>query len=213
MNQARRLQWILMTLLCFCAGCASTLTVQANGSRKADQPIPPHVTYAVFPTDEVKEDPAFPAYARLVAREMAKRDYKETDAKVAKLSVYLAYGVSEQAIRNQSTGAPQPSGYPGGSGGSSGYGTVASSSPGSSGFPRYVSQVVVIVADMAQSRAAGSVAELWRGEAQSTGPSKDMSTVAPVLVEAAFRHFGEATPGPVWHAFTEEEVKAIQQAR
>ena len=210
MNEALRFAWVLAVLLCLSSGCASTVTVEATGSRKTEQPIPPHVTYAVFPTTEVEKDPAFPAYARLVARKLTERDYKETEPTVAKLGVYLAYGIREQAADVQTSVAQSPSSYTSGSGGTGGYGTTTSSAP-SAGFRRYVGQVVVVVADLPQSRAAGSVVELWRGQAQTTGATKDLSVLAPLLVEAAFRHFGDTTAQPVRHTFEEEEVKAVQQ--
>jgi hypothetical protein len=146
-----------------------------------------------------------------VSRELTKRDYKETDAKVAKLGVYLAYGVKEQAPDVQTSSAQPPSGHTSGSGGTGGYGTTTSSAP-SAGFRRYVSQVVVVVADLPQSRAAGSVVELWRGQAQTTGPSKDLPALAPLLVEAAFRHFGDETPHTVRHTFTEEEISKLRES-
>src|SRR3712207_5964161 len=110
----------LMLFLYLCAGCATGLTVEANGSRKTDQPIPSHVTYAVFPTAEVEKDPAFPTYARLVSTEMIKRDYKETEATVAKLGVYLAYKTTKQLGAPQSASPGPPMGSMGPSGGSGG---------------------------------------------------------------------------------------------
>lgn len=82
----------------------------------------------------------------------------------------------------------------------------------SSGVPRYVSQVVIIVADLPQSRAAGSVVELWRGQAQTTSATKDLSALTPVLVEAAFRHFGDATPRTARYTFTEEEIRKLRES-
>jgi hypothetical protein len=195
MNQALRFAWALAVLLCLSSGCTSTMTVETNGSRKTDQPLPPHVTFAVFPTTEVETE----------------RDYKETEPTVAKLGVYLAYGIREQAADVQTSVAQSPSSYTSGSGGTGGYGTTASSAP-AAGFRRYVSQVVVVVADLPQSRAAGSVVELWRGQAQTTGPSKDLPAVAPLLVEAAFRHFGDETPHTVRHTFSEEEISKLRES-
>ncbi|ALA57328.1 DUF4136 domain-containing protein [Nitrospira moscoviensis] len=211
MNQALRFAWALAVLLCLSSGCTSTMTVEANGSRKTDQPLPPHVTFAVFPTTEVEKDLAFPAYARLVARKLTEQDYKETEPTVAKLGVYLAYGVREQAADVQTSVAQSPSSYTSGSGGTGGYGTTASSAP-AAGFRRYVSQVVVVVADLPQSRAAGSVVELWRGQAQTAGPIKDLSALAPLLIEAAFRHFGDETPHTVRHTFSEEEISKLRES-
>ena len=138
--------------------------------------------------------------------------HAETDAKVAKLGVYLAYGVTEQAAAAPSSAAGPPLGSPGGTGGSGGYGTSVSPSS-SAGFSRYVAQVVLIAADLTQSRATGSVVELWRGNAQTTGPSKDLQALAPLLIEGAFRHFGDTTATTVRHSFGEEEVKKLRETR
>jgi hypothetical protein len=43
---------------------------------KGETPIPPHVTYAVFPAVEVETDQAFSTYARLVAKKMNEQGYK-----------------------------------------------------------------------------------------------------------------------------------------
>lgn len=191
-------------------GCAGGVTVDVHG--RGTQPIPPHITFAVIPTGEVEHDPAFPSYARLVARKLAERDYRETDAKVAKLGVYLAYGVTEQAATAPSSAGGPPLGSPAGTGGGVGYGTAVSPSA-SAGFSRYVAQVVLIAADLTQSRATGSVVELWRGNAQTTGPSKDLQALAPLLIEGAFRHFGDTTATTVQHTFGEEEIKALRGPR
>lgn len=207
MDRVSGRSWVCMLLLCMGVGCASGVMVEANGSRKTDQPIPPHVTYAVFPTGEVEKDPAFSTYARLVAAEMNRRDYKETDPKVAKLGVFLAYGVTERAqagTSNLSATMPSSSTY--------GTGSAAPSSPASA-FQRYVSQVVVIVADLPQSRSAGDPIELWRGQARTEGPSKDLPGVAPLLVQAAFRHFDQTTAQPVRHSFEEEDLRGARAGR
>jgi hypothetical protein len=62
--------------------------------RNGEAIIPSHVTYAIFPTGEVEKDSAFPTYARLVAKKMDEQGFKETDAKTAKLAVYVGYGVT-----------------------------------------------------------------------------------------------------------------------
>ena len=147
-----------------------------------------------------------------MARKLAELDYRETDTKVAKLGVYLAYGVTEQAATAPSSAAGSPLGSPAGTGGGVGYGTSVSPSS-SAGFSRYVAQVVLIAADLTRSRATGSVVELWRGNAQTTGPSKDLQALAPLLIEGAFRHFGDTTDMTVRHTFSEEEIKRLRETR
>lgn len=163
--------WIRMTaagLVLFCAGCARTITVEVHG--KGETPIPSHVTYAVFPAVEVEKDPAFPAYARLVAKKMNEQGYKKTESRTAKLAVYLAYGVSESSPGTLSQGSSSTLGTPGAMGATGGgtYGTsVAASDP--STVRQFTSQVVIAIGDLPKSREAGSLVELWRGNATATG--------------------------------------------
>lgn len=210
----------LAASLLLCVGCATTVNVQAKGIQKADTPIPPHVTYAVFPVAEVEKDPAFPGYARLVADKMNERGYKETEARVAQLAVYLDYAVTQSASGPAPAGAPPApmggsggmgsggAGYGGGGGGGTGYaGTMSSSDPQS--MRRVTSQMVIIIGDLPKSRTAGKLEELWRGETSHTGHTNELPRLAPLLVDAAFRHFGESTSTPVQHTFGEEEMKKL----
>lgn len=199
-------------VMLLCAGCASMVTIEAKGTQKAEATIPSRVTYAVLPTVEVEKDPNFSTYARLIARKMDERGYKESDAKTAKLGVYLGYGVAESLANAASSGAPPPMGNPGGmgSGGSGGgYGSaVSSSDPAAS--KRFTSQVVIVVGDLPNSRATGTLVELWRGEAMHRGHSSDLPASVPLLVEASFRHFGDTTSTAVSHTFGEEEIKKLR---
>lgn len=216
-----KMGWCFMSsvaVLLFCTGCASTVTVEAKGIQKADALIPPHVTYAIFPTTEVEKDPAFSTYARLVAKKMDERGFKESESRTAQLGVYLGYGVTESSSSTPISGAPPPMGNPGGVGtgsggygGGGGYGSAVSSTDPTS-VRRFTSQVVIVVGDLPKSRAAGSLAELWRGEALSTGDN-NLPAMAPLLVEAGFRHFGETTSPPVQHTFSEEEIKKLRDAK
>lgn len=190
-------------------GCARTFAVEVHG--KGETPIPPHVTYAVFPAIEVEKDSAFSAYARLVAKKMNEQGYKETEARTARLAVYLAYGVSESSPGTMSRGS-STLGTPGAMGAAGGgtYGTsVAASDP--STVRQFTSQVVIAIGDLPKSREAGSLVEFWRGNATATGLTKDLSTLMPLLVEAAFRHFGQTTSGTVRHTFGEEEIKKLRE--
>jgi hypothetical protein len=198
-----------------CAGCASSVTIESKGTQKPDAPIPAHVTYAIFPASEVEKDAAFPQYARLVAAEMNERGYKETEAKVAQLAVYLGYGVTESSPGSL-TSRPVPStggmGSGGGYGGGGGYmGSASSSDPSSA--RRVTSQVIVVVGDLPKSRAAGQLVELWRGETTHTGHANEFPKLAPLLIDASFRHFGESTAAPVQHTFGEEEMKKLQKSK
>ena len=105
-----------------------------------------------------------PTYARLVAKRMDEQGTKETDAKTAKLAVYVGYGVTESSSEvNSSAGGPragQSGGMsPGGmatggegyGGGRYGGGVAAQASTVGK---QYVSQLVVVVGDLPQSRAA-----------------------------------------------------------
>ncbi|MDF2970059.1 MAG: exported protein of unknown function [Microvirga sp.] len=198
-------------------GYARTVTVDVIGTQKTDTVLPSHVTYAVLPTTEVEKDRTFPDYAKLVANQLEHRGYRQTDAKVAKLGVYLAYSISERSTSPSTSTALQGAGSPSGmasGGGSSGYGygTMASSPPDERAS-RYTTQVVVVVLDLPNSRDTGSLVELWRGEAVAAGNSNDLPGMAPVLVEAAFRHFGETTANKVQHAFGDDEMKKLREAR
>ncbi len=207
MIYAWRPYWVCIVFLLLGSGCASAVMVEADGSRKTPQPIPSHVTFAVLPTTEVEHDPAFPTYAGLVARELTQRDYKQTEPNVAKFGVYLSYKVTGPSQREATTFTGSAMGTSS-MGGTSGYGMSGSSVGGSQG---YVSRVVIVVLDLTHSQAADSSVELWRGEARTTGLVNDLPAVAPLLIHAAFRHFGEETPMPVRHAFSEEEAKALRQ--
>jgi hypothetical protein len=197
-------------------GCTSMVTVQSKGTQNADAPIPPHVTYALFPTTEVEKDPAFAQYSRLVAEKMNERGYKETESKVAQLGVYLAYGVTQSSPGlGSSSPPPPPTGGAGGMGAGGGYsggggymGSVSSSDPSTA--RRVTSQMVIIVGDLPKSRAAGELVELWRGESRHTGHTNELPQLAPLLVDATFRHFGESTSAPVDHTFGEEEIKKLR---
>lgn len=72
-----------------CESCSSMVTIEAKGTRNGEATIPSHVTYAVFPTGEVEKDSAFPTYARLVAKKMDEQGFKESDARTARLAVYV----------------------------------------------------------------------------------------------------------------------------
>ncbi|WP_447599353.1 hypothetical protein [Nitrospira sp. Nam80] len=204
-------------LLLLHTGCASTTTIQTKGTPKADAPIPPHVTYAIFPAMEVEKDPACADYARFVAAKMNERGYKETEARVAQLAIYLGYGVTESSPGSLGARPPRPapsgtstdsSGY----GSAGGYGGSMSSSDPSSAR-RVTSQVVIVVGDLPKSREAGHLVELWRGETTHTGYTNELPKLAPLLVEATFRHFGESTPTPAQHTFNEEEIKKLRNVQ
>jgi hypothetical protein len=212
-----KLEWFVTStaaLILVCGGCASTTIVETKGAQKANTSIPPHVTYAIFPAMEVEKDPAFAEYARLVAAQMNERGYKETEAKVAQLAVYLGYGVTESSpgSRGARSAMPAPattstggSGY----GSAAGYGgSMASSDPSTA--PRVTSQMVIVVGDLPKSREAGQLAELWRGETTHTGHTSNLPELAPLMVAATFRHFGESTSDPVQHTFGEEEIKKLR---
>lgn len=213
----------LIGMALLCASCASMVTIEATSMLKNEGTIPSHVTYAVMPTTEVEKDPSFPGYARLVAKKMDERGFKESDAKSAKLAVYLAYGVTESTAAASSVAASPPMGNSGGmgpggmgAGGSSGYGGsggygTSVSSQGAPTVKRFTSQMVVVVADLMKSRATGALVELWRGETMHTGAVGDLPAVAPLLVDANFRHFGETTATTVPHTFSEEEIKTVRE--
>lgn len=198
-------------------GCAHGVVVQVTGTQKNATPIPVHVTYAVLPTEEVEKDRTFPRYAKMVAKKLDDRGYRETDAKVARLGVFLAYAVTEGsvtasdtssfgAIGTQSGVVGSGGGMPGAgtAGGGGSYGTMPSS-PGSASLPVYTTQVVIVVADYEQSRSTGNLVELWRGETLTTGRSNDLPRMIPILIEAAFRHFGETTSKDLEQTFQDDD--------
>jgi len=189
-------------LILLCTGCASTVAVEAKGVQKSDAPIPPHVTYTIFPTSEVEKDPSFPTYAQVVAKKLNERGYKQSEQRTAKLAVYLAYDIKETAVANSSPVASPPMGPTSGTG----PGMYASSGASvSSQGKRFTSQVVIVVTDLQGSRATGSLVELWRVETWARSSTNDLQSMVPLLVEAGFRHFGETTPTAVQHVFSDEE--------
>lgn len=211
-------------IVLLCASCSSMVAIEAKGTRKGEAAIPPHVTYAVFPTGEVDKDPAFSTYARLVARKMDEHGFKESDARTAQLAVYVGYGVTESLSGDMSPDASAQTGRsvgmgptgmsPGGQGyGAGGYGGGMAASQPSSTVKQFVSQMVVVIGDLPKSRAAGSLVELWRGETRHRGSTSDLPTVAPLLVDANFRHFGETTSSDVTHSFGEEDVKKLREGQ
>ncbi|BCA56623.1 exported protein of unknown function [Nitrospira sp. KM1] len=216
----------IVGLLLLCAGCAQTVAVNVTGSSKSGESIPQHVTYTVLPTNEVEKDQDFPEYARLVSTKMDARGYKQTSTKTAQLGIFLAYGTTEgsRAISNAGGGLPPgggsmgPSGGmgPGGGGGSygggGGYG-MGSAPAGSTGQRLYTNQLVIVVVDFQKSNSTGSAVELWRGETMNTSGSRDLKELAPLMVDAAFQHFGENTSNQVKHQFTEEEIKKIRESK
>jgi len=205
-------------ILLTCAGCAPTVSVTVTGTHSG-APIPSHVTYAVIPIAEVEKDPAFPKYADLVARHMDARDYKKTSDKTAHLGVFVSYathGGSSKARARLGTGAIGAEGgmaSGGGSGNVGGYGMMTGSAPAKTGPRLYTHQLVIVVADLKKSGSDGSVVELWRGETMHTDTSQDLAPFAPLMVEAAFRHFGDTTPADLRHLFTEEEAQGLQQVK
>lgn len=219
MNRGRFISTIGIVLLC--AGCSSMVSIETKGKRSGEAALPSHVTYAVFPTGEVEKDSAFPTYARLVAEKMNDHGFKESDAKTARLAVYVGYGVTESLSGAMSPGASAPPGRSGGMGpggmasGGEGYGGggYGGGVPAQSSHPvkQFVSQMVVIIGDLPKSRAAGSLVELWRGETLHRGSTNDLQALAPLLLDASFRHFGETTSAAVTHTFGEEEVKKLRE--
>jgi hypothetical protein len=99
-------------------------------------------------------------------------------------------------------------GYGGGAGGGGYMGSTSSSDP--SKVRRVISQMMVIVGDLPKSREAGQLVELWRGESRHTGHTNELPQLAPLLVDATFRHFGESTSASVDHTFGEEQVKKLR---
>ncbi|MGC4098134.1 MAG: DUF4136 domain-containing protein [Nitrospira sp.] len=205
----------LCAALLACMGCAQTVTVNVFGTSQSPDPIPRDVTYSVMPTNEVEKDPAFLEYAKLVSHKMDARGYKKTSDKTAHLGVYLAYGSTATATP---TGAPVPPMGVGGGMSSAGSGTgsygMATRTPSETTSVRqYKNQLVIVVLDLQRSRGAGSAVELWRGETMNTSSSNDLTQLAPLMVDAAFRHFGETTPRSVPHHFTDEESKKIRDSQ
>jgi hypothetical protein len=75
----------------------------------------------------------------------------------------------------------------------------------------YTHQLVIVVVDFKKSNPTGPLVELWRGEAKNVDSSKDLLPIAPLMVEAAFRHFGDTTDPDVRHLFNEEEIRKLQR--
>jgi hypothetical protein len=189
------------------AGCSQISVVTVTGTSNSETPIPPHVTYAVLPVVEIEKDPSFPKYAEIVARQMDARDYRKTSPQTAHLGVFLLYKTREGT--SKTTGGMTSAG----SGASVDYTMTTGSAPVTTGPRMYTHQLVIAVVDFTKSNSTGPLVELWRGETKNIDSSKDLLSIAPLMVEAAFRHFGDTTAPDVRHHFNEEEVKKLQSAK
>ena len=186
------------------AGCSQISVVTVTGTSSSDTPIPSHVTYAVLPVVEVEKDPSFPKYAEVVARQMDARDYRKTSPQTAHLGVFLLYK-TQQGTSKTAGGMSSA-----GSGTSVDYTMTTGSAPVSTGPRMYTHQLVIVVVDFKKSDSTGPLVELWRGEAKNIDSSKDLLSIAPLMVDAAFRHFGDTTAPDVRHHFNEEEIRKLQ---
>jgi hypothetical protein len=189
--------WFLLN----CAGCGQVSVVTVTGT--SSSPMPSKVTYTVLPVVELEKDPSFQKYAELVASQMDARDYRKTTSQTAHLGVFLLYKTREGTAK---AGAGASSG---GSGTAFDRTMTTGSAPMSTGPRMYTHQLVIVVADLKKSNSTGPV-ELWRGETKNVDSSKDMLPIAPVMVEAAFRHFGDTTDPEIRHHFNEEEIRKLE---
>jgi hypothetical protein len=197
---------IVCCFLSSCAACSQISVVTVTGTSSSDTPIPPHVTYAVLPVVEVEKDPSFRQYAELVAHQMDAREYRKTSPQTAHLGVFLLYKTREGTSK---TGGGVSSG---GSGTSVDYTMTTGSAPISTGPRLYTHQLVIVVVDLKNSNSTGPLIELWRGETKNVDSSKDLLPIAPLMIDAAFRHFGDTTAPDVRHLFNEEEIKKLQSS-
>lgn len=192
--------WFLL----ICAGCGQISVVTVTGTRNSDTAIPRHVTYAVLPVVEVEKDPFFLKYADIVAHQMDARDYRKTSPQTAHLGVFVLYKTREGTSKTGGVSS-------GGSGTSVDYTMTRGSAPSSTGPGMYTHQLVIVVVDFKKSDSTGPLVELWRGEAKNVDSSKDLLPIAPLMVEAAFRHFGDTTDPDVRHLFNEDEIGKLQR--
>ena len=192
--------WFLL----ICAGCTQISVVTVTATSSSDTPLPSRVTYAVLPVTELEKDPSFPKYAELVSSQMDARDYKKASSQTAQLGVFLLYTTREGTSKS---GGGISSG---GSGTGVDYTMTRGSAPSTTGPHMYTHQMVIVVADLTKSNSTGHLVELWRGETKNVDSSKDLSPIAPLMVEAAFRHLGDTTAPDVRHLFNEEEIRRLQ---
>lgn len=198
---------IVCSFLFVSAGCSQISVVTVTGTSNSDTRVPAHVTYAVLPVVEVEKDPSFPKYAELVARHMDARDYRQTSAQTAHLGVFLLYKTREGTSKTEGGVSS------GGSGSRVDYTMTTGSAPVSTGPRMYTHQLVIVVVDLKKSNFTSPLVELWRGEAKNVDSSKDLSSIAPLMVEAAFRHFGDTTSPDIRHLFNEEEIRRLQTSK
>jgi len=173
--------WFLLAF----AGCSQISVVTVTGTSNSDIPIPSHVTYAVLPVAEVEKDPSFQKYADIVSHQMDVRDYRKTSPQTAHLGVFLLYKTRE--------GTSKTGGVLGGAGNSVDYTMTRGSAPSSTGPGMYTHQLVIVVVDFKKSNSTAPLVELWRGETKNVDSSKELLPIAPLMVEAAFRHFKART--------------------
>ena len=197
---------IICWFLAGCAGCGQISVVTVTGTRNSDTPIPSHVTYAVLPVVEVEKDPSFPKYAELVVRQMDARDYRKTSPQTAHLGIFLLYKTREGTSKSGGGSSSE------GAGSGMGYGMTTGSAPSSTGTHMYTHQLVIVVVDFKKSNSAAPLVELWRGDTKNVDSSKDLLAIAPIMVDAAFRHFGDTTDPDIRHLFNEEDVRKLQSA-
>lgn len=142
--------------------------------------------------------------------------YKKTTDTIAQLGVLLAYAKHEDT--SDTLGKPANSGMklggvgPGTPGGST-HGASSGLSPSTSAQRIYTNQLVVVIVDLKKSSNAGPAVELWGGETINTSHSNNFMQVAPLMGDAALRHFGETIPSKVRHQFSEEETKKLQKTK
>jgi hypothetical protein len=196
----------MLVLLVASSGCAPTTVVSVTGTSNSDTPIPSHVTYAVLPVVEVENDPSFPKYAEVVARQMDARDYQKTSPQTAHLGIFVMYKTREGASKSRGGAGAADSGT------SIDYAMTREAAPISTGPRMYTHQLVIVVVDFKKSDPSGPLVELWRAETKNVDSSKDLLPIAPLMVEAAFRHFGDTTSPDIRHHFNEEEIKKSQSS-
>ena len=195
-----------------CVGCAQVVAVTVKGTSGSEGPIPSHVTYAVLPVAEVEKTPLSKRYAELVERQMDAHDYKKTSERTAHLGVLVTYATRQGGSRTPAAGIAGAM-SPAAPGGSGGYGVTTGTAPSSTGPSMYTHQLVIVVVDLKKSPSEGPIAELWRGDTMAVDTSKEMGPLAPLMVEAAFRHLGDNTATQVRHLFTEEEAKQLREGK
>jgi hypothetical protein len=202
-------------------GCTE-FHVVANGFQNRERQLPIQATFAILPVKGQDSDLEFQSYAHMV--EMSERGYRRTDISLADMAIFIAYGINSAGVRNYTYSLPMYgtnsfSGNSFGSGGMNAFSGTTSGVVGSrtiAGSTReYTRTLIVDVVGNAHYKNAGQIVSVWKGDITSTESSNDLRLVMPMLIDAAFRHFGQDTKKGIEHDYSEydSDIEKLREGK